>query len=120
MTAHEAAAPAPQRRLVRPYLLTGGRTSADVAPLAVETQVVTNPDAPNALDRYRFEAGRIVAYAYEPRALVEIASELDLPLGVALVIVADLIADGALIRLEAQGVERAELLERVLHVVRNI
>ena len=119
MTVHDDA-PATPRRLVRPYLLTGGRTSADVAPIAIETQVVTNPDAPTPLDQYRFEAGRVVMYTSQPRALVEIASELDLPLGVALVIVADLLADGALVRLEADGIDRTELLERVLHVVRNI
>ena len=82
---------------VRPYLLTGGRTRAREGCAAMET-VVLATGAPSAggPDAAGLERARILHLAARPCSTAEIAARLHLPLQVALVLVADLVAEGLL------------------------
>lgn len=82
-------------RLVRPYALTGGRTSSTYAQLDLATQIgVGRPD----YDRTDLEPEHeeIVALCRRPLAVAEIASRMNVPLFVAKVLLGDLIDRGAL------------------------
>lgn len=106
-------------RLVRPYAMTGGRTGA-AADLQVETLVQATPKADLLLAGYRWEAVDLINLVRSPMALMEIAARLGVPLGVAKVLVTDLVADGAL-QLQVRAEKNyASLLERVLDGVRNL
>jgi hypothetical protein len=82
---------------VRPFVVTGGRTAPVDHRLRIETQVVNRPNADTtALGsvEWAFECSRIIELCRTPLAVVEIGAALDLPLGVARVLVADLAANG--------------------------
>ncbi len=102
---------------VRPYLMTGGRTRAGGPPIAMETVVVLSTLARRGpVARQAFERARILREARVPRSVAEVAARLQLPLGVATVLITDLLTDGLL---EASTVrwEQAhdiELLERLI------
>jgi hypothetical protein len=78
--------------LVRPFLLTGGRTRPLQDDLRIETLVSARPAALSA--PLRFERRRIVELCQAPQSVAEVAVRLGVPLGVARVLVADLAADG--------------------------
>lgn len=109
------------RSLVRPYVLTSGRTSSTTARgLALETLLTacgnTVPDTFSAEHRaaHRLCAG--------PCSVAEVAALLSLPLGVARVLLADL-ADAGLVTVHARGYTDLpgwELMERVLRGLRGL
>lgn len=87
---------------VRPYLMTGGRTGPGELAIAIETVVV----ASELWRRGRppgqtFERARILRACSQPRSVAEVAALLEVPLGVAIVLVADLVMGGLL---DAAGV----------------
>jgi Protein of unknown function (DUF742) len=114
----------PRGALVRPYAVTRGRTEPrqDIALEAVLTA------APAAVVESRFaghDKHRIARICEgRPQSLAEIAAYTGLPLGVARVLVADMVADGLLTLHSAAPVEayeeRMELLERVLSGLRRL
>jgi hypothetical protein len=82
---------------VRPYLLTGGRTRARGAAVAMETVVLATGAAPAWRPAAAgLERLRILQLCARPCSAAEVAARLELPLGVALVLVADLVAEGLL------------------------
>jgi len=82
---------------VRPYLLTGGRTQSRGTAVAMETVVIATGAAPAwGPDAARRERARILQLCALPCSAAEVAALLDLPLAVALVLVADLVAEGLL------------------------
>jgi hypothetical protein len=99
--------------LVRPYALTGGRTHAAVDDLAIETMIVAVTDAATGDPGY--EHRRILELCEHPLSLAEVAALVGIPLGVARVLVADLVVDGAV---QVHGGSRVRpdraLLSRVL------
>ena len=108
-------------RLIRPYAITGGRTSADGSTLGLETQIQASTRASAHLGAYRWEAARLVELVRTPMALVEVAARLEIPVGVARVLVADLVTDGAVIVHEpARTGSFTSLLEKVLDGVRAL
>jgi hypothetical protein len=78
---------------VRPFVITGGRTRAADASVKVETmvQAIGRPH-----DDLNFEKARIVDLCLEPISIAEIAAELGIPLGVAVVVVGDLVHENCL------------------------
>jgi hypothetical protein len=99
--------------MLRPYAITGGRTDAPKF-LNLESQVRRTEGTVTSAS-HRWEAAQIIEMTSQPIALVEVAARTGLPVGVAKVVVADLIEQGAL----TTGAERPEgsfssLLERVL------
>jgi hypothetical protein len=111
---------------VRPYSLTGGRTSFG-HPLLVETFVAAVGDRPAADDAGALggtpEIRAILELCRRIRTVAEIAALLKLPLGVVRVLLSDL-ADQGKIRVYGTGhgpeqPDRA-LLERVLSGLRRL
>jgi len=107
-------------RLIRPYAMTGGRTIAETD-ITLESQIQASTRASQHLGAYRWEAAKVVELVQTPMALIEIAARLQIPIGVARVLVADLVADGAVVLHVPEKTQSfASLLERVLDGVRNL
>jgi hypothetical protein len=116
----EAAAPEPSEHHhgeVRPYLLTGGRTSVRGTAVAMETVVLaTGLPLTRRPGTAGLERARIVRLAERPCSAAEAAARLHLPLQVALVLVADLVAEG-LVDATTVGFSQADdvlFLERLI------
>lgn len=114
----------PRGALVRPYAVTRGRTEP-TRDIAIEAVLLT---IQRGLEESRY-AGRdrhLIATLCDGRAqsLAEIAAHMRLPLGVARVLVADMITEGILTLHEPLDVsdteERINVLERVLLGLRNL
>jgi Protein of unknown function (DUF742). len=104
-------------QMVRPYLMTGGRTRPVTDGLRFETLVFAKPAALHAPLKY--ESRRIVELCQAPRSMAEIAGTLGIPLGVAQVLVADLMTGNIVTIQEATEVTVA-MLERILDRVRAL
>ena len=87
-------APEPERdeQAVRPFVLTGGRTRPLVDHLRIETLVLADRAAMTA--PLIFEERAVVRLCQRAHSLAEIGAALGVPIGVARVIVADLVAAG--------------------------
>lgn len=107
-------------RIVRPFALTGGRTRP-VTDLALEALVVARPGANRRAATLGPDQREIVRRAARPVAVAEVSAHLDVPLGVARVLVADLAHDGLVDvhRPRADRPDRA-LLEKVLDGIRSL
>ncbi|MEV5613189.1 DUF742 domain-containing protein [Streptomyces sp. NPDC052225] len=82
-------------QFVRPFIITGGRALPAQADLRLETLVVavgTDAGGP----ALAFEHQRIVALCQEPLTVAQVAEGIGVPLGVAKVLVADLVVGGRL------------------------
>lgn len=103
--------------VVRPYLLTRGRTQAS---LAIETVVSARRAATNGsgLDP---EHRAIVDLCATPSAIVEVSAHLHLPLGVARVLVCDLVEAGWLAASRTVGDHPdIDLVERLITGLRAL
>lgn len=98
--------------LVRPFLVTGGRTQPLRDGLRVDTLVSAQPAALSA--PLRFELRRIVEVCQTPLSVAEVAVRLGLPLGVARVLIADLVTGGY-----ASCAEPAELSIDIIERIRD-
>ena len=95
--------------LVRPYARTGGRTTATVD-LGLETLIST------AEHKFSFATNEqlpMMRLCTHPRSVAEIAALSDVPLGVARVLLSDLINEG-LVAVHEREAPGMQLLERVL------
>ncbi|MEV4629047.1 DUF742 domain-containing protein [Micromonospora sp. NPDC049523] len=114
----------PRGALVRPYAVTRGRTEPR-QDIALEAVLTATPAAV-AESRFAGHDKHRIATVCEGRAqsLAEIAAYTRLPLGVARVLVADMVADSLLTLHTAAPPEayeeRMELLERVLSGLRRL
>ncbi|MBO0677835.1 DUF742 domain-containing protein [Mycolicibacterium sp. S2-37] len=115
--------PAPEPRLVRPYTLTAGRTEAGVElPLEAPVETLEVSDAPGwpAGD----VRGEILALCTRRPSVAEISARLSVPLGVARVLVGDLVTQGYLrVHTTLGGTttdERRELIGRTLRGLRAL
>lgn len=110
--------------LVRPYALTAGRTSSAVY-LPLEAPVHTvSPTVPGAWPPSDARA-KIVVLCAEGPSVAEISARLKLPLGVARVLVGDLVESGivrvsATLDDDATADERRELIGRTLRGLRAL
>jgi hypothetical protein len=103
---------------VRPFVITGGRTRAADTTLRMETMVQTVGKPRDDLD---FEKARIVDECYEPLSVAEIAAALGVALGVAMVLVGDLVDDGCLETTHSDPVEiELSTLTRMIERVRAL
>lgn len=104
--------------VVRPFMLTGGRTTPLHDGLRIETQLYAVPAALSA--PLRFESRRIVEICQRPMSVADLAAALRAPLGVVRVIVADLITQGFLRAGESPGELTTTLIERIRDRVRAL
>jgi hypothetical protein len=113
------------KSLVRPYAWTGGRTTANVD-LRLETLIsVDEAGAHAAGSATSPEQRSIVEMCANPRSVAEVSAVLSIPLGVARVLLSDLIEMGVVSVHETNGGSvggRADLalLERVLTGLRRL
>lgn len=104
--------------LVRPYIITGGKTQASDSDLPIESIVATADGAP--IDSLGFERREITELCEEPTSIAEVASILDLPLGVARFLVTDLTQQGYLDTRSKAATADAELLEQLIEGIRAL
>jgi hypothetical protein len=112
-----------QGRLVRPYTLTGGRTRPTNADLELEALVSTTSLGESADLSHNLEQQSIALLCRDVLSVAEVSARLDLPLGVARVLVADMADEGLVIlHRPASPGDRPDLalLERVLYGLRAI
>jgi hypothetical protein len=103
--------------LIRPFLVTGGRTRPLKDGLRVETIVSALPAALSA--PLRFELRRIVELCQSPRSVAEVAVRLGIPLGVTRVLVADLLG-GNYVTCTEPGEIPIDVIERIRDRVRAL
>ena len=109
----------------RDYLLTAGRADGGRAGVRIETVVIRSQEGERRRSRLGLgpEQQAILEVAAEgPSAVAEIASRVGVSLGVARVLVGDLVADGLLIQSDStRSVLRDELfLERLWNGVNSL
>jgi hypothetical protein len=114
--------PASDRRRVRPYAMTGGRTRPTHDDLEIEALVSTTSTGEQT-PKLTVEQRAIAALCREVLSIAEVSSQLHLPLGVVRVLVGDM-ADEHLVMVHrpAHAGDRPDLalLERVLYGLRTI
>ncbi len=98
-------------------MLTGGRTRPAQEGLRVEALIQARPDAPRS--GLRFEARQIVELCQKPVSVAELAAALHVPLGVARVLVSDLMADGLVTLVQREELS-VQLIERIRDRVRAL
>jgi Protein of unknown function (DUF742) len=103
--------------LIRPFLLTGGRTRTSREDLRIESLVRSVPGVP--MGTLRFEARRIVELTARPTSLAEIAVALAQPIGVVRVLVGDLVDSGTVSVVQVEEISLG-LLERIRDRVRAL
>jgi hypothetical protein len=119
----------PTGALVRPYAVTGGRTRPRLE-IAIEALVETTQRGRTVGGRDNASANREQSYIVtlcdgRLQSLAEISARMQLPLGVARVLVADMAADGLVAVYEPASLDGndavgTELLERVLSGLRKL
>lgn len=108
--------------VVRPYVLTQGRTRSTSRTLPVEAMVCATPHGRERAAWLPLEQRQIVELCATAKAVAEVAAKLGTPLGVVRVLVADLI-DGGLMELfhgSPELVADVELLQRLIERVKAI
>ena len=111
-------------RLVRPYALTSGRTES-VVDLPIEATLEVLPSAHTATWPEGDLSGRIIELCAASQSVAEVSAKLHIPLGVARVLLGDLISAGhlktrATISENTTTDERRELIERTLSGLRAL
>jgi hypothetical protein len=106
-----------QELFVRPFIMTGGRAEPMHDGLRLETLVVAGPDA--SLAGLEFERRRIVALCARPTMVAEVAQKTGVPLGVAKVLIADLVVAGLLVCQQPKELP-LHVLERIRDHVRAL
>jgi len=109
-------------RLARPYAVTRGRTEAAVD-LPLEALIETIREV--RFDAFQQAQARIVELCRHPLSVAEISAELGIAVGVARVLIGDLVVDGIVRRHETLSPEAdrdqwRHLLERTLAGLRAI
>ena len=105
--------PDPDGPFIRPFMVTAGRTRPNTS-LRVDALICTLPAARYA--RLAFEGKQIVELCARPISLAEVAAIMMIPLGVARVLIADLIAEGLLTQARAPELDLGTL-ERIRDLV---
>jgi hypothetical protein len=106
---------------VRPYYLTRGRTRTD-RPLGVEVLVQTTARGHELHDRLLFEQHAIASVCASPVSVAEVAARVQVPLGVARVLIADMAA-ASLVEIHdtpARVEDDVSLIQRLIHGVREL
>lgn len=107
-------------RLIRPYAMTGGRTTANTE-ISLESQIQTSTRLDTSNKKYRWEAAKILTLAERPMALVELAARAEIPIGVARVVISDLVEEGAVnVQRNVTVTSYSSLLEKVLDGIRDL
>jgi hypothetical protein len=108
--------------LVRPYTVTRGRTKPRYH-LEIEAMVAASDHEAGDLSRLSPEYLAILGVCRDWRSVAEVSAVLQMPLGVARILIADMASEG-LVRIHQlnhdQGRPDVKLLERVLSGIRRL
>ncbi|MCR6487085.1 DUF742 domain-containing protein [Amycolatopsis sp. OK19-0408] len=111
------------RTLVRPYVLTRGRTQSR-RHLAIEALVSTRAGAHWNGARITGEFRSVRTLCHRPRSVAEVAATIGVPLGVVRVLLDDMAEQGLVTihdsRVSTDGRPALALMERVLHGLRRL
>jgi uncharacterized protein DUF742 len=80
-----------QARVIRPYILTGGRTRPAAPTLAVETMLEASENGWDWSAELPLEQRLVVELCTQPLSVAEVAARLTMPLGVVRVLVAEMV-----------------------------
>ena len=113
----------PRRMVVRPYMLTGGRTSSSLGVFELHAPVLALITPEQVGRTATPEDRRIVELCQTPMSVAELSARISAPVGVIRVLVGDLV-DAHMIQVR-QSHDRSEhqdvrLLERLLEGIRAI
>jgi hypothetical protein len=98
--------------MIRPFVLTGGRTASD---MPVEALAVASYDALTSTAALSSEQQSIVDLCQTPQAVAEISARLGLPLGVTRILISDLESMGAVYIAQVAGASSdLDLIGRLL------
>jgi hypothetical protein len=114
--------PALDRRRVRPYAITGGRTRPTHDDLEIEALVSTTSTGEPS-PKLTVEQRAIAALCHDLLSIAEVSAQLHLPLGVIRVLVGDMVDERlVIVHRPAHAGERPDraLLERVLYGLQAI
>ncbi len=92
---------------VRPYAITGGRTTTSNSAVRFESILVATDAGRAIAERLSPELVMILTEANRPRSVVEIAHRAGLPLGVVLVLAGDAVSDGYLRSSSASAIDKS-------------
>lgn len=109
--------------VVRFFALSGGRARSDAAAFDLLTYVKTTDTADTTARYLQPEHLAILARVIEPASVAEVASYLDLPVGVVRVLLGDLLELGAIVTHEPQSVSYLpddHVLKAVIHGLRSL
>ncbi len=105
--------------LVRPFVMTGGRTRVERRDLRLETMLRTVGRPPGGSRASEQEA--ILRLCADPISIAELAARLDLVVGVTAILVGDLVAEGLLELHHTDPVDiELDALTRMIERVRAI
>lgn len=113
-------------RIVRPYTMTGGRTSSGDIPIALEALVAATPEGMRMRDNFRWESAEIISRSRTETAVIELAALMEVPIGVVKVLTADLRELGAVnvidppAVLTTEGDGYTDLLRKVLDGIESL
>jgi Protein of unknown function (DUF742) len=106
--------------VVRPYAITGGRTRPEHS-YPLEALVRTRPGGERSDSTRTPEVAAICALCRSSRSVAEVAANLGVPLGVARVLIGDMVGEGLIVVHEpTTDAPEAHLLERVLSGLRRL
>jgi hypothetical protein len=114
----------PRRGVVRPYVLTRGRTSSSLGAFELHAPVLALVTSEQLGRHATPEDRKIIELCQTPTSVAELAARLGTPVGVVRVLVGDL-SDAQMVQVRQTTEERAEhrdvrLLERLLEGIRAL
>lgn len=109
----------PDVSLLRPFVLTSGRSEPVDRTLEIEAQVLTSELGAASHKSLSFESRDIVALCTRAQSVAEVAALLGLHIGVARVLVADLAALGYVV-VQRPGVNLSHDLGMIERVIRGL
>jgi len=105
--------------VVRPFVMTGGRTRADRRDLRVETMLTTVDGAPTS--GLSAEQAKLLSLCQRPISIAEASAALGLVIGVTTILAADLVSEGRLEVHQTDPVEiELDVLSRMIDAVRAL
>jgi hypothetical protein len=106
--------------LVRSFALTGGRARPGNDAFDLLTYVVATDEAAAMRHTFHPEQMAIVDRATAPASVAEIASHIDLPVGVVRVLLSDLAERGAITTFDSHPMPDDDLLQAVIHGLQSL
>ena len=104
--------------LVRPFIITGGRARSSSRDLPIETLVTATgkPVGGGGTIEWR----RIAEMCAKPTSVAEVAARVGVPIGVARVLVSDMVAAGLLETHQVASDADTEFIERLINGIRSL